>query len=166
MAQPASRSRGCVSWARPGTPISDWHRSRKPSALPESSCQGCHVVFIFPRRRRGAEKRMEISSPIPKFRRIGLGTMCGSSDSFPAPLRLRGRKGENFGPPDMNFPEEPAVGGAAAAGKFAGRRADGSPLQGSGIVGGADPGRRAPAACLPWAIIGWPFRPRLRLSLA
>ena len=33
--------------------------------------------------------------------------MCGSSDSFPAPLRLRGRKGENFGPPDMNFPEEP-----------------------------------------------------------
>ena len=36
--------------------------------------------------------------------------MCGSSDSFPAPLRLRGRKGENFGPPDMNFPEEPIVG--------------------------------------------------------
>ena len=33
--------------------------------------------------------------------------MCGSSDSFPAPLRLRGRKDENFGPPDMNFPEEP-----------------------------------------------------------
>jgi hypothetical protein len=33
--------------------------------------------------------------------------MCGSSDSFPAPLRLRGRKGENLGPPDMNFPEVP-----------------------------------------------------------
>jgi hypothetical protein len=101
---------GCSS----GTPIR-WCRFAQPpatgydasAALPESSCQGCHVVFIFPRRRRGAEKRMEISTPIPKFRRIGVGTMCGSSDSFPAPLRLRGRKGENFGPPDMNFPEEP-----------------------------------------------------------
>ena len=85
-------------------------RMRAFRALPESSCQGCHVVFIFPRRRRGAEKRMEISTPIPRFRRIAVGTMCGSSDSFPAPLRLRGRKGENFGPPDMNFPEEPLFG--------------------------------------------------------
>ena len=41
--------------------------------------------------------------------------MCGSSDSFPAPLRLRGRKGENFGPPDMNFSEEPEVRGPGQA---------------------------------------------------
>ena len=79
----------------------------RKSALPGTSSQRCLVVFIFARRRRGAEKLMQGSSPIPISKRISMGMLCGSSCFFSAPPRLCARKGEKLGSSDMNFPEEP-----------------------------------------------------------